>query len=46
MEDITDADYPHLKIVCRDFEIKDLGVSHDLYVQGHTFLLADVFWEL
>ena len=43
MEDITDADYAHAKIVCKDFEIKNLGEYHDLYVQGDTLLLADVF---
>ena len=25
MEDFTDADYAHAKIVCKDFEIKNLG---------------------
>ena len=29
--------------VCKDFEIKDLGEYHDLYVQSDTLLLADVF---
>ena len=43
MEDMTDADYAHAKIVCEDFEIKNLGEYHDLYVQGDTLLLADVF---
>ena len=33
MEDITDADYAHAKRVCKDFEIKDLGEYHDLYIQ-------------
>ena len=42
-EDITDADYTHSKRVCKDFEIKKLGEYHDLYVQGNTLLLADVF---
>ena len=42
-EDITDADYPHTKTVCKDFEIKNLGEYHDLYVQSDTLLLADVF---
>ena len=42
MEDITDADYVHAKRVSKDFEIKDLGEHHDLYVQGLTLLLADV----
>ena len=31
------------KRVCKDFEIKNLGEYHDLYVQGNTLLLADVF---
>ena len=32
MEDITDADYAHAKRVCKDFETKNLGEYHDLYV--------------
>ena len=43
MEDITDADYAHTKRVCKDFEIKNLGEYHDLYVQSNTLLLADIF---
>ena len=43
MEGITDADYPHAKRFCKDFEIKNLGEYHDLYVQDDTLLLADVF---
>ena len=43
MEDITDADYAQAKRVCKDFEIKNLGEYHDLYVQSNTLLLADVF---
>ena len=43
MEDITDADYAHPKRVCKDFEIKNLGEYHDLYVQIDTLLLADAF---
>ena len=42
MEDIADADYAHAKRVCKDFEIKNLGEYHDLYVQSNTLLLADV----
>ena len=42
MEDITDADYGHAKRVCKDFEIKNFGEYHDLYVQSNTLLLADV----
>ena len=43
MEDFTDADYAYAKRVCKDFEIKNLGKYHDLYVQNDTLLLADVF---
>ena len=43
MEDITDAKYAHAKKVCKDFEIKNLGEYHDLYVQSDTSWLADVF---
>ena len=43
MEDITDADYMHRKRVCKDFEIKNSGEYHGLYLKGNTLLLADVF---
>ena len=43
MENITDTDYAHVKRVCKDFEVRNLGEYHDLYVQGDTLLLADVF---
>ena len=43
MEDLTDADYTHTKRVFKDFEIKELGEYHDLYVQSDILLLADVF---
>ena len=43
MEDITDAEYAHAKRVCKDFELKNLGEHHDLYVSSDTLLLADVF---
>ena len=43
MEDIPHADYSHTKRVSKDFEIKDIGEYHDLYVQSDTFMLADVF---
>ena len=42
MEDYTDADYTHPKRVCKDFETKNLGEYHDLYVQSNTLLLIDV----
>ena len=43
MEGITDADYMHAKIVCKDFEIKNLGQYYDLYLKSDTLLLANVF---
>ena len=43
IEDITDADLAHAKRVCKDFEIKNLGEYHDLYVQSDKLLLAHVF---
>ena len=43
MEDIADADYAQAKRVCKDFEIKNLGEYHDMYVQSDTLLLADIF---
>ena len=43
MEDITDTDYMHAKIVCKDLEIKHLGEYHDLYLPSDALLLADVF---
>ena len=38
MEDITDVDYVQAKKVCKDFEIKNLGEYHDLYVQSDMLL--------
>ena len=43
MEDNIDVDYSHAKRFCKDFEVKDLGEYHDLYVQSDTLLLADIF---
>ena len=42
MEDITDVDYRHGKLVFEYLINKDLGGYHDLYVQSDTLLLADV----
>ena len=43
MEDITDAYYMHAKRVYKNFEIKNLGEYHDLYLKSDTLLLEDVF---
>ena len=43
LKNITHADDAPAKKVCQDFEIKNLGEDHDLYVQSNTLLLADVF---
>ena len=43
MEGVTDVDYAHAKRVCKDFETKNLGEYHELYVQSDTLLLIDVF---
>ena len=43
MEDIADVAYPHVKKVCKGFEIKTLEEYQDLYVRCKTLLLADVF---
>ena len=40
---ITDADYGHAKIVCKDFEIKNVREYHDFYVRSDTLMLAEVF---
>ena len=34
MEDITDADYAHVKKVSKDFETKNLGEYHDFTFKG------------
>ena len=38
LEDITDADYAHPKIICKDFEIKLLREYYGLYVPSDTLL--------
>ena len=42
-EDIADADYMHAKRVCKDFEIKNLGEYHDLYLESDVLLLVECF---
>ena len=43
MEYIEDIDYRHSNNVFNKFKLNNLGDYHDLYVQGDTLLLADVF---
>ena len=43
IKDSTDVDYRHIKRVFKKVKNKNLGEYHDLYVQGDTLLLADVF---
>ena len=43
MEDIKDSDWNHAKRVCKDFEIKNLGEYHDLYLESDVLLMTNVF---
>ena len=43
IEAITDADFMHVKRVCKDSEIKKLVEYHNFYLKIDTLLLADVF---
>ena len=41
MEHNTDAEYTHVKRVCKDFEIKNLEKYYDFQVQSNTLLLDE-----
>ena len=43
MEDITEADYTHIKRVHKNFKIKTFGENHNLYVQDDTLYLDNIF---
>ena len=43
LKDCNNEDYVHYKKVSKEFELKNLGNYHDLYVQCDKLLLADVF---
>ena len=43
LEDTIDKDYTHAQNVFEEFELKNLGDYHDLYVQSDTLLLSDIF---
>ena len=42
LKSITDSNYNDAKTICKDFEIKNLGEYHDLYLKSDLLLLADV----
>ena len=43
LEDITDKDYTNIQNIFEEFNLKNLGDYHDLYVQSDALLLADKF---
>ena len=43
MEDVTEPDYIHAKIVYKNFEIKNLGGYYDLCLKSDKLLLANIF---
>ena len=46
IENITDEGYTKDQKVFKEIGLKNLDDYHDLYVQGDTLLLADVFQNL
>ena len=43
MNEVSDKDYEHARKVWEEFEIKNMGEYHDLYLLTDTILLANVF---
>ena len=43
MHDICKCDYEHAQKVWGEFNLKDLGEYHDLYLKMDAILLANVF---
>ena len=43
MKNIKNLDYNRAERICKDFNIKNSGEYHDLYLKIDTLLLADVF---
>ena len=46
MEDITDVDYEQTKRVSKDFEIKNLGEYHDLYVPSDALCIMSLYLSI
>ena len=47
MEGVTDADYVHIKRVCKDFEIKSLGEYQSQFVCPKQYIIVSwCSWEL
>ena len=43
IKNITDIDFRHEKRLFKEFNIKNVGEYHDLYVKSDTLLLLEVF---
>ena len=46
IKNITDVDFRHEKRLFKEFNIKNVGEYHDLYVKSDTLLLLEVFKKI